>query len=488
VRANAIADVELVEDELVHVTLDWPEHPYKPGVKEPIHNQRWFADYDTLPQRFRLFLAGIGAGKTLTGAQTFIQAAMENPGCTGLVVGREMKMVSRVQEKALIDACTRYAEENGFEILAKHNKTSHILVLVNGFTIHCVGAEEPEGLRGPNITLIWADEITTWSKEMQAMKILRGRLRGEGKITKFRLFLVTCTPKGPRGAIMNWARRCKTEIAPGVKIGTGKFSEWLFCHMGSADNDALPDDYVEELFGEYDPEFAKQELGGEITSVHGKVYSDLVSLDPWPYGSVVKFDFDPFKHELHCAIDWGLAYPHVLWIAHDPSETVRRGGLPDVIIDELCLDNISDDEVIDTIKAQEGQWGRPYKQFYPDPRGVSENRKLAEAYPHVPMKRYTQAHLVSIRWGVYVVRGRILNGRGDRRLAISDQLLSTPGNMSPEGRGIVNGLLNYDYVRHRDGKAKDKFKDDSWYIHGCDALRYYLTHQYPLRNTGPLIA
>ena len=257
--------------------------------------------------------------------------------------------------------------------------------------------------------------------------------------------------------------------------------------MRTADNDALPDDYEEELRGEYDEDFAAQELDAELRALHGKVYSDLFELLPYPQGNLTRFEFDPSRHEMHVAIDWGVAYPHVLWIAHIPENRGIKGAITDVIVDEFCLNDASTETVLDILEEQEGEWGRPYSYFYPDPKGRHENYLLGDRFPHVPQKKYFKSFFTEIRWGVYITRSRLRNARSERRLCVSADLLGTPANRSPEGRGIINCFMNYDYERDRSGKAKDRFRDDSWYVHGVDAVRYYLSHQYPGRNDRDVI-
>lgn len=458
----------------------WPPHPKRKGFAGPVGNQRLFGDVDILPHMYRLFMAGIGSGKTLTGATTFVEAALENPDCTGLVVSRDLKMCKKVQIAALELVFDETARKLGHAIVQKHNRSDQFYTLINGFTIYYTGSKLPIALRGPNITLIWWDEPNASDDPHLVYKILSGRFRGEGTRTIRRQFLVTGTPAGKVGPMMHWATRCKRELLPGVFSGSGVNSNYLMVKMRTKDNDALPEDYERDRREHYDPMFARQELDGEMVDLEGKVFSDVYHPDLWPRGNHTRnFRYNPQQHEMHVAIDWGLQYPHVLWIAHIPGNAVDPNLPTDVIVDEFCKDGAGFEEIIAVLKAREKKWGRPYDAFYPDPSGRQENRELKSHFRDVEQKKYRQRDLREIRFGIFVLRGRLKNGYGARRMLIHGSVLDSAENRSVEGRGIANALSSYDYSRTRDGKAKVEFKDDSWYVHGVDTLRYYTTHQYP---------
>jgi hypothetical protein len=287
---------------------------------------------------------------------------------------------------------------------------------------------------------------------------------------------------------MHWSSRCKDEVAPGILVGQGKNCHWLMCKMKTADNDALPPDYERELRREFDETQAGNELDAELRNISGKVLADLFSFERWPEGNIVhRFKYDPSRHEIHCAIDFGLNHPHILWISHDPTVLDPSVTPLDVVVDEFSLDGPNLDQVMAVLHQQEAVWGRPYSYFYPDPSSTSkhERRVLATEFPHVQQRRYSKASYLDTHWGIHVLRSRLKNALGGRRLAFSSDLLELPGNRSPEGRGILNCLANYDYERGRDGRPKERFRDDNWYTHGIDALRYYVTHMYPGRGDSP---
>lgn len=468
-------------------TIDttWLPHPFKreadgSPVRAGIGNQRYFVETDLLPHKYRAFIGGIGSGKTISGAKLYLDTCIENAGGTSIICARDLPQVKKSQLQVLEQLFAEYAEHNGFPIVQSHNRSDHFFTLVNGHKCFYMGTKYADAIRGITASVIWWDEPNASENPNYVFKVLRGRLRQIGPGITRRLFILTGTPDGLQGPMVHWVNRCKLEIAPGIFIGRGKFAQWLMVKMRTADNDAQPLDYESDARADYDPKFAAQELDAEFVDLEGKVFSDVYRHDNYPLGNLTRnFRFDPKMHELHVAIDWGLVYPHVLWIAHIP-DLVDSYQPCDVVIDELCEDGILVDDVIDTLKQKEKEWGRKYDAFYPDPSGRAENRLLRMQFKGSDLLMHSKRSLRAIRWGVFIMRSRLRNAANARRFLISDRVAKMPQNSHPEGRGICNGLKFYDYSRSRDGKARDDFKDDSWYVHAVDTARYYLAFKYRL--------
>lgn len=468
---------------VVDLRVVWPRND-RTDERRAIGNQKWFYGLEALPHRFRWFNGGIGSGKTIALARLLVRNALENPGVFSLLTAKNMPMLKRVQVPEVLQAVAEIEDACDFPGLMKHNRSDHCFTWVNGHKTWYMGATEYEAYRGMTLQAIFGDEIRTWDDPQKAYRVLRGRIRGRKPCGRY-LFAITSSPAGRRGPVLDWLNKCTVELAPGVWSGTGQDSEWLLVKMRTSHNTALPDDYETGYRRDMDPKWASQELDAEFVELSGKVFGDVFSLDAWPKGNIIHhWRFEPGRHEIHVAIDWGLAYPHVLWIAHDPEQRDSYSAPTDVIFAEYCVDEIPYHKVIDLLLATEKDYGQKYRALYPDPSGSEENRDLIRAFPGYSIHRYYKTALRDIRWGIFVMRSRFLNGIGQRRLAITAELARSVHNRSSEGRGIVQGALNYDYARTREGKAKDTYKDDSWYIHGVDGCRYYLTHQHPTRTEG----
>ena len=467
------------------IPILYPPHP-KTGLRKPIGNQRWFSAVDVLPQTFRYFLGGLGSGKTLNGAVTILRGIIENPGCLGMVCAKDSKQAKRNQIRAIEDICDDILAETGNRLIVRHNRSDNYLVFANGFTLYYFGTDDADKLRGPNITLIWCDESRDWMNPNYAFGILIGRLRGEGAKSKRLLFLVTSSPAGKTGPIMHWVSNCDLEVMPDVKIGRDRreelgdpdadYSDWLIVKMKSDANTALRREYLATMSQIYDDKFLSQERDAELIDLEGKVYSTF-SQAIWPMGNVLQnWRLDPRRHEVWVAIDWGIVYPHVLWIAHDPSP--RSPNDPtDIIFDEFVGDGEDVREVIALIKDKEALYGG-YVGLTPDKRGKSENALLRRALPGVDMFKKSTRDEQLIRSGVFLMRGLLRSHNGVRRLVVTAELARTKANTAPGARGIVQSIVNYDFKRDRMGRVDEGFKDDSWYVHGADACRYHVMQQH----------
>ena len=479
-------------------TTPWPKHRnrwltdengntvYRDGkpvrFSGPIGNQAFFFESNyPFTHIYRLFVAGWGSGKTVTGARSYIEAAMENPGCLGLICARDLPQLKKATLRALEDAFDDVEQEYGYSIVSNHNKSDHYYTLVNGFIIYYSGTMTPRALVGPSATLIWWDEPYSSDDPDGVWKALNSRFRGEPK-TQRMLFQITGTPDGKQGPMMQWERRCKLEIAPRVWIGKGEDSQWLMVNMRSDENDGNRKGYARDLMAGLSQQDIQAECYGLFTDPKGKVFSGSFANAYFPGGNITGFyEHDPQTCDMYVAIDWGDRYNHVLWISHIP-EFKHDPTMPaDVIVDEWCEDDVSYHKVIQVIKEREKRWGG-YKGITPDPAGRVENLALEKAFKGrsgFGIFKHSKKDLRDIRWGVTKLRGRLLNGLGARRLLIHQDVAHSIANTAIRGRGIVSGLTNYDFKRSRDGTAKTgEYFDDSWFVHGCDTARYYVTFQY----------
>lgn len=464
--------------------LVWPEHPHNRDengnpTRGPIGNQRWFWNLLDFGFTDILFYGGISTGKTLLGSMASIRLANTLPGKTSLICAHSLPMLKKVQLLEMRRRAEEIAEHNEFPGLYHENRQDAAFSWWNKHTTFYMGTLDPQSLRGPTLSFIWADEINTWVDPAKAYRILKARLREGGKRG---IFIATGTPSGRRGPMMEWENRCDIEIMPGIRVGTGINSGWLMVHLTTAQNTANPEDFAEALLDVYDAKYAEQELAGKFIDLEGRAFSDVWSMDHWPHGNIMpRFAFDPNLHELEIAIDWGDRYFHALFNAYDPESVNDPDACPDVIFDELVEEDLGDDEFIELIVDRCSRLGVKPARLYPDPEGRESNDLLMT---HPFFKRsvvmlYKKSKYRRVKWGYYVARSRMRNAKGLRRLCISAELAQSKNNRDPRQRGILQGILNFDWQRTRQGHAKSELKDDSWYIHGVDALRYLLTHKYP---------
>jgi len=197
-------------------------------------------DFVTCADRYTAFIAGIGSGKTFSGAVK--GATLAHPKTLGLVVAPTYPM--------LRDATVRTYQDIFGDAMQLH-KGEMLGTLPNGAEIMFRSADQPDRLRGPNIHWAHVDEGAlcpngTW-------EVVIGRLRADGTAGPC---FVTSTPKG-----RNWLY----ERSDNMHI----------FRAHTRDNPYNAREFVESLEASYTGRFADQELAGEFVGFEGLVYEEF---------------------------------------------------------------------------------------------------------------------------------------------------------------------------------------------------------------------
>ena len=175
------------------------------------------------------------------------------------------------------------AEELGY--LASDNKSEMRIVLGNGAEILGRSADEPDRLRGPNLSGVWMDEAGLMSESI--LNIMLGRLREGGELG---WLSATFTPNGKR----HWTYR-EFALADDAQL----------FHCRTADNPFAPEGFVDSLkhrYSRHSAQFARQELEGLFVEIDGDEFSalwfdpDTVFFEQWPQNLALKtMSLDPSK-------------------------------------------------------------------------------------------------------------------------------------------------------------------------------------------------
>lgn len=145
-----------------------------------------------------LLLAGRGAGKTRTAAETLGAWACMQPNTRWLVSAPtygDLIGVCFEGESGLINCIPR-------DLVAAYNKSDVELKLTNGSLIKGITAEKPERFRGPQFHGGWLDELAAWQYADEAFDLLMFGMR-LGSSPKL---ICTTTPK-PNTIIRNLLKR-----------------------------------------------------------------------------------------------------------------------------------------------------------------------------------------------------------------------------------------------------------------------------------------
>lgn len=250
----------------------------------------------------RAFVGGIGSGKSYVGALDVIRRA--KPERLYLVTAPTYPMLSDATFRSL----TGLAQQLG--IVADGDTKSSpppSIKLRTGAEILFRSTDNPEMLRGPNLSGVWMDEASLSKQE--AFNILVGRLREGGEMG---WLTTTFTPKGKT----HWTYKT---------FGTGQPDTELI-HATSAENPFLPPEFVENVRKRYTAQQAKQELGGVFVDGGGNHYYPSL----WPryedVGDAYRVRFGDRSHHYRKAecsrlvsLDWAMGKPK-----NDPRSAAAR--------------------------------------------------------------------------------------------------------------------------------------------------------------------
>lgn len=188
---------------------------------------------------YRGFVGGRGAGKSFIGAYDIIKRA--RPGRTYMVIAPTYPMLRDATLRTLktqLRALSRpFTEAKG----------DGVITLSNGANILLRTANEPDRLRGPNLSGVWGDEASLFDEEIFEIAIPSLREAGQqGWLS------LTFTPKGKA----HWTYK---------RLNGEQDSDRLLVHSHTRENPFLPPNFVQTVERQYGAGLlAQQELGGEF--------------------------------------------------------------------------------------------------------------------------------------------------------------------------------------------------------------------------------
>ncbi len=239
----------------------------------------------------RAFVGGIGSGKSFIGALDMMRRS--KPGRLYMVTAPTYPMLSDATFRSL----TGLAQQ--LELVTPGSiKTAPppSIKLITGAEILFRSTDNPEMLRGANLSGVWMDEASL--SKQDAFNILIGRLR-EGEQG---WLSATFTPKGKS----HWTYKVFGTQQPDTEL----------IHAKSDENPFLPPEFVGNVRRRYTADQARQELGGVFLDGGGNHYHPHL----WPryldMGDAYRMrDGDRWRHihKDNCsrllALDWAMGKP-----------------------------------------------------------------------------------------------------------------------------------------------------------------------------------
>lgn len=397
------------------------------------------------------FVAGIGAGKTRSGAEKWGKYCELNRGTPLGVYGPTYRMLEDVTKREFIEACVRK------QIPFIHKPSEDTVTLWGDTEVQFRSMEKPDRLRGPNLAAAWIDEpFQVPSRE--AFDIIAGRVRHPG--ARERGIMMTGTADG-----FNWGYDvCVVDaIKNKVKVYTGKTS----------DNIHLPPGFFDYLVGLYDKQLALQELAGQFVNVWtGRAYYEFtrdVHVVPEK-----KLELNPDLPIILCC-DFNVVPMH--WVIAQSYRT--NGDETTYCLDEIFLERSS--STAETAREFVERYGkhRAGVRIYGDAAGQHKNSTAATRTDYEILEEALEvAQMFGVERNIGAsnplhservqdVNARFRNARGKIHLYVSDRCRHLIQDF--ERQGFVPGTKQLD-------------KSDPQIGHGADAVGYYVNREHAIRR------
>ncbi len=261
-------------------------------ILAPYHQQ---ARILAAEQRYLLFLAGIGAGKTYTGAAWAIMHMLcWSPGYRGAILGRTEKKDAMDQlATRVLELLDRFHAETGLQLVRKFDKLNNILTLINGSSAVFRGFIQYDKLRGPEYAWVWLDELFfSGVDDGDVFDVVDGRVR----IGTCKQVLITCSPRGVTPVIRRFGD------AQDRAVQTGEAIRYFVVRATSYDNPHLDRQDIAAWRENMSTRRAAQEIDGEILKPEHVVFPELDERH------LVDFDWRTAEHRKWpwvLAVDWG---------------------------------------------------------------------------------------------------------------------------------------------------------------------------------------
>lgn len=245
-------------------------------------------EFAVSPAHFAAFNGGIGSGKSIAGATRALYAALGQVGGQSLQTPN-VGVVTAPTYPMLRDATLRTFMDIAGEFVTNWHKSDYIATLRNGSEVLFRSADNPDTLRGPNISWWWGDEAAYYHGDV--WRVMIGRLRQFGAQG---YAWVTSTPKG-----RNWLYR---------EFVQQQRADYAIFNVKTAQNPFLAEAFVEGLQEAYTGDFARQELAGEFVAFEGLIYPEFHR--PTHVTSEAGGTYAQYV----AGVDWGYANPGVILV------------------------------------------------------------------------------------------------------------------------------------------------------------------------------
>lgn len=367
--------------------------------------------------RRKLYLGGVGAGKTMCGVHEAVYLMSDNPESDGAIVSPTYQMLRDV----ILPLWKQWVPEH----IYTHKKADQALLwLPTGRQIFLRSADRAERLQGLNLAWAWLDEASQ-IHTAAVWRTLDERIRDPK--SKRKCLYATTTPNG-----LDWL----------VKTFRDPSSKGFVVRGKTSDNKHLPVDFADNLRALYGTEYAKQFLDAMVVEMKGNV---------WPYVPAIHLLDDDSCDLGGCrafygGVDWGHTNPAALLVGGVDSDGRWH------IVDLWYKRGADRAEIGKRARRMNRTWGVQMWYSDHDPEGISQMQREGSTGTPCRVARAKK----SVLDGVHFVRSLFaVRSDGEPRIYIHERC-----------RDLISEIEGYVF---QDGKeAPVGLQGD----HACDALRY----------------
>jgi len=414
---------------------------------------RWLAS-DAL---FRLFLGGVGSGKSWSLTLWCVLQQLANPGVEGALLGRTTNDLINPLLPEYFGHLQKLQDATGVSYITDYNKGQGYVDLLGGGRCWFRPYNRIAKIRGISIGWAACDEIE-WSEAdpEEVWTVLTGRMR----IPCPRPGLAFATsPNGLRGITKRFVD-CQREYRDALKTGDTEAAQRLGRYYTtvstSYDNPHLPDYYFDALRSMSRRRY-KQEVEGKVLRPLNNVWQlEARHLVPWQW--------QQHRHlDRVYGIDWGGQDHHVAVMC----QVTSSGAW--VVADELVCDDMPRGHFHDRVSHWISAHGPADPALIAADRAAPvENQLLQQRWRKTQVRWMESKDQQKVEHGIEIVRDMMDPCDGDPTLQFSTSLAqSFSGVTAP----IVPAMRGYCYLISHDG-VQLKPKKDNTHDHSCDALRY----------------
>lgn len=401
-------------------------------------------DFLDLEQKFRLFVAGFGSGKTWVGCAGICEHAWKYP---RIDAGYFAPTYAQIRD-IFYPTIEEVAEDYDLRAVVRpsHKEVDLFSGKNRRITIKCRSIDKPDTIVGFKIGHALVDELDllpmnkarqAWRKIIARMRYKRAGLRNG--------IDVTTTPEGFKFVYDQFVKQVREKPELAKLYGMVQASTF--------DNELnLPDDYISSLLASYPPQLIQAYLRGEFTNLtSGSVYPDFDR----------KLNHTPEKmadgEALHIGMDFNVL--NMTGIV-----SVIRNDQP-FSVDEIT--GVRDTPAMVTLIKERYQ-GQAIT-IYPDASGQNTSSKNA-----------SESDLSILRNAGFTVRANTTNP------AIKDRVLSVNA-MILNAEGKRRWMINTDACpKLTEGLEKQAYDDNgspdkkTGFDHVNDAAGYFITARWPV--------